>query len=99
CLKSIFTTHNIEDLLHVGDPILRINGSYCLLKGMRLLLVKAFKPCVNSNWWGISTSIQRSRSSTELFADLLANLRKQSLQGVLNGRSKVGIGTFVHHLT
>nr|GFC72300.1 hypothetical protein [Tanacetum cinerariifolium] len=23
-----------------------------LLKGMRLLLVKAFKPCVNSNWWG-----------------------------------------------
>nr|GFD17581.1 hypothetical protein [Tanacetum cinerariifolium] len=43
--------------------------------------------------------IQRSRSSTELFADLLANLMKQSLQGVLNGRRKVGIGTCVHHLT
>nr|GFA27243.1 hypothetical protein [Tanacetum cinerariifolium] len=41
CLKSICTTHNIEDLLHVRDPILRINGSYRLLKGIRLLLVKA----------------------------------------------------------
>nr|GFD58382.1 hypothetical protein [Tanacetum cinerariifolium] len=66
---------------------------------MRLLLVKAFKPRVNSNWWGISTSIRRSRSSTELFADLLANLWKQSLQSVLNSRRKVGIGTCVHHLT
>nr|GEY70135.1 hypothetical protein [Tanacetum cinerariifolium] len=44
CLKSIFTTHHIEDLLHVRDPNLRINGSYHLLKGMRLLLVKAFNP-------------------------------------------------------
>nr|GEX59490.1 hypothetical protein [Tanacetum cinerariifolium] len=59
---------------------------------MRLLLVKAFKPCVNSNWCGIATSIRRSRSSTELFADLLANLRKQSLQGILNSRRKVSIG-------
>nr|GFC91207.1 hypothetical protein [Tanacetum cinerariifolium] len=41
----------------------------------------------------------RRRSSTELFEDLLANLRKQSLQGVLNSRRKVGIGTCVHHLT
>nr|GFA35315.1 peroxisomal membrane protein PEX14 isoform X1 [Tanacetum cinerariifolium] len=27
-------------------------GNCRLLKGMRLLLVKAFKPHVNSNWWG-----------------------------------------------
>nr|GEW04291.1 hypothetical protein [Tanacetum cinerariifolium] len=79
CLKSIFTTHNIEDLLHVRDSILHINESCRLLKGMRLLLVKAFKPRVNSNWCGISTSIGRSRSSTELFADLLANPGKHSL--------------------
>nr|GFA86345.1 reverse transcriptase domain-containing protein [Tanacetum cinerariifolium] len=75
------------------------NEYYCFLDGfsgcisalMRRLLVKAFKPGVNSNWWGISTGIRRSRSSTELFANLLANMRKQSLQGVLNSRRKVGI--------
>nr|GFB27370.1 zinc finger, CCHC-type [Tanacetum cinerariifolium] len=39
----------------------------------------AFKPRVNSNWCGISTSIGRSSSSTKLFADLLANLGKHSL--------------------
>nr|GFD32635.1 hypothetical protein [Tanacetum cinerariifolium] len=57
CLKSIFTTHNIEDLFHVRDPILRIYGSCRLLKGLRLLLVKAFKSRMNSSRWGISTSI------------------------------------------
>nr|GFD58842.1 hypothetical protein [Tanacetum cinerariifolium] len=81
------------------DLILRIYGSCRLLKGMRLLLVKAFKPRVNGNLWGISTSIRRSRPSTELLADLLMNLGKQSLQGILNGCREVGIGTCVHHLT
>nr|GFC51314.1 hypothetical protein [Tanacetum cinerariifolium] len=41
----------------------------------------------------------RRRSSTELFAYLLANPGKHSLQGVLNSHRKVGIGTCVHHLT
>nr|GEX68048.1 integrase, catalytic region, zinc finger, CCHC-type, peptidase aspartic, catalytic [Tanacetum cinerariifolium] len=56
CLKCILTTHNIKDLLYVRDPILRVHGSCRLLKGMRLLLVKAFKPSMNSNRWGISTA-------------------------------------------
>nr|GEX52889.1 hypothetical protein [Tanacetum cinerariifolium] len=60
---------------------------------------QAFKPRVNSNWCGISTSIRRSRSSTELFADLLANLGKHSLQGVLNSRSKVGIDKYFAEYT
>nr|GFB45845.1 hypothetical protein [Tanacetum cinerariifolium] len=43
---------------------------------------------MNSNRWGISTSIRRSRTRTELLANLYANLGKQCLQGVLNGRRK-----------
>nr|GFD14506.1 hypothetical protein [Tanacetum cinerariifolium] len=53
-----------------------------LLKGMGLLLVKAFKPSMNSNQWEMSTSIRRSRTGTELLANLCANLGKQCLQGV-----------------
>ncbi|GKG51327.1 hypothetical protein Tco_0541711, partial [Tanacetum coccineum] len=30
-LKSIITIHHVEDLLHMGDPILSINRGYCLL--------------------------------------------------------------------
>nr|GEX02671.1 hypothetical protein [Tanacetum cinerariifolium] len=63
-----------------------------LLKGMGLLLVKVFKPSMNSNWWGIPTSIRWSRTGTELLANLYANLGKQCLQGVLNGRRKVDVG-------
>nr|GFD57951.1 hypothetical protein [Tanacetum cinerariifolium] len=54
-------------------------GSCRLLKGMGLLLVKAFKPSMNSDRWGISTSIQQSRTGTELLANLCANLGKQCL--------------------
>nr|GFB95540.1 hypothetical protein [Tanacetum cinerariifolium] len=81
CLQGVLNDRRKVgvDLLHVRDPILRVYGSCRLLKGMGLLLVKAFKPRVNSNWWGISTSIRRSRHSTELLADLLANLGKQIL--------------------
>nr|GFD09168.1 hypothetical protein [Tanacetum cinerariifolium] len=43
--------------------------------------------------------IRRSRTGTELLANLCANLEKQCLQGVLNGRRKVGVGTYVNHLT
>nr|GFA92012.1 hypothetical protein [Tanacetum cinerariifolium] len=52
-----------------------------------------FKPSINSDRWGISTSIRRSRTGTELLANLCANLGKQCLQGVLNGRRKVGVVT------
>nr|GEZ46393.1 hypothetical protein [Tanacetum cinerariifolium] len=86
----ILTTHNIKDLLHVIDLILRVYGSCRLPKGIGLLLVNAFKPSMNSNRWGISTSIRRSRTRTELLANLGANLGKQCLQGILNGRRKVG---------
>nr|GFD36698.1 hypothetical protein [Tanacetum cinerariifolium] len=58
---------------------------------MRLLLIKALKPCMNSDQWGISTSIRRSRTGTELLANLWSNLGKQCLQGVLKGRRKVGV--------
>nr|GFB00815.1 putative reverse transcriptase domain-containing protein [Tanacetum cinerariifolium] len=47
----------------------------------------AFKPSMNSDRWRISTRIQRSRTGTEL----CANLGKQRLQGVLNGSRKLGI--------
>nr|GEV88747.1 hypothetical protein [Tanacetum cinerariifolium] len=60
---------------------------------MGLLLIKAFKPSMNSNRWGIFTSIRRSRTRTELLANLGANLGKQCLQGVLNGRRKT-MGTY-----
>nr|GEZ68716.1 hypothetical protein [Tanacetum cinerariifolium] len=46
---------------------------------------------MNSNRWGISTRIQRSRTGTELLANLCANLGKQCLQGVLNGSRKVSV--------
>nr|GFB14465.1 hypothetical protein [Tanacetum cinerariifolium] len=36
--------------------------------------------------------IRRSRTGTKLLANLCANLGKQCLQGVLNGRRKVGVG-------
>nr|GFC72898.1 hypothetical protein [Tanacetum cinerariifolium] len=58
------------------------HGSYRLLKGMGLFLIKAFKPSMNSDRWGMSTSIRRSRTGTELLANLCANLGKQCLQGV-----------------
>nr|GFC07357.1 hypothetical protein [Tanacetum cinerariifolium] len=80
-----------KDLLHVRDSILRVHESCRLLKGMGLLLVKAVKSSMNSNQWGISTSIRQSRTRTELLANLGANLGKQCLQGVLNGRRKVGV--------
>nr|GEY63546.1 hypothetical protein [Tanacetum cinerariifolium] len=47
---------------------------------------------MDSNRWGISTSIRRSRTGTELLTNLSANLGKQCLQGVLNNCRKVGIG-------
>nr|GFC71174.1 hypothetical protein [Tanacetum cinerariifolium] len=59
---------------------------------MGLLLIKAFKSSINSDRWGISTSIRRSRTGTELLANLCANQGKQCLQGVLNGRRKVSVG-------
>nr|GEV42790.1 hypothetical protein [Tanacetum cinerariifolium] len=80
-LKCILTTHNIKDLFHVRDPIFCVHGICRLLKGMGLLLVKAFKPSINSNRWGISISIQWSRTGTKLLANLYANLGKQCLQG------------------
>nr|GFB22794.1 hypothetical protein [Tanacetum cinerariifolium] len=52
-----------------------------------LLLIKAFKPSMNSDRWRISTRIQRSRTGTELLANLYANLGKQCLQGVLTESS------------
>nr|GEX67099.1 putative ribonuclease H-like domain-containing protein [Tanacetum cinerariifolium] len=58
---------------------------------MGLLFIKAFKPSMDSNQWGISTSIRRSRTGTELLTNLSVNLGKQCLQGVLNDCRKVGI--------
>nr|GFC22673.1 hypothetical protein [Tanacetum cinerariifolium] len=64
-----------------------------------VLLIKAFKPSMNSVRWRNSTRTRRSRTGTELLANLCANLGKQCLQGVLNGRRKLGVGTSVNHLT
>nr|GFD07618.1 hypothetical protein [Tanacetum cinerariifolium] len=47
---------------------------------------------MNSDRWGISTRIRRSRTGTELLANFCTNLGKQCLQGVLNGRRKLGVG-------
>nr|GEW81928.1 hypothetical protein [Tanacetum cinerariifolium] len=48
---------------------------------------------MNSDRWGISTSIRRSRTGMELLVNLCANLGKQCLQGVLNESRKVGVVT------
>nr|GFA96482.1 hypothetical protein [Tanacetum cinerariifolium] len=46
---------------------------------------------MNSDRWRISTRTRRSRTGTELLANLCANLGKQCLQGVLNGYRKPGV--------
>nr|GEY83019.1 retrovirus-related Pol polyprotein from transposon TNT 1-94 [Tanacetum cinerariifolium] len=48
---------------------------------------------MNSDRWGISTRIQRSKTGTKLLANLCANLGKQCLQGALNGSRKKGYNT------
>nr|GEW34206.1 putative zinc finger, CCHC-type [Tanacetum cinerariifolium] len=54
-----------------------------------------FKPRMNSDQWRISTRTQRSRTGTELLANLCANSGKQCLQGILNGRRKLGVARLV----
>ncbi|GJU02842.1 hypothetical protein Tco_1113180 [Tanacetum coccineum] len=71
-LKSIITIHHVEDLLHMGDPILSINRGYCLLERTGFLLIEALKPSMNSDWWRITT--RNYSTSAVLFANLLANL-------------------------
>nr|GFA31965.1 hypothetical protein [Tanacetum cinerariifolium] len=83
-VKTSFLNGILKEEVNVGQPLGFVSKQYpdhvYALDKALYGLKQAPRAC-----------IRQSRTGTELLANLSANLGKQSLQGILNGRRKVGV--------